>query len=371
MTRRFDYGTAQIKDFVVHSTTTDGKRQVQSVELNGEPLKPTPRFWNSLQIRFGFTANIFRYFTHEEVFNRIGEVAANDRVRWCVERDGDHGQLLAVTNPTAPLIRHEDLTNLLERYDAESLSYHKGVVRSTHSPRYAAPFDIAGDRFQNKFVIDTPVDGYGRPAAYLSLLRYVCSNGAVAHTAAFRSELALGRGESGVGFALTRALEGFNNEEGFGALRQRFESASRSWASVHEVNRLYTTLVRLRDQGGVAGDVKAAGTDGAREPVLHAFHKMSGDLTRAYGLANLGALSAKRQRTLPAACKVYDLLNFASEVATHHAQPAGNFGLQAYVGDLVSGEYDLEGTGDHFGDWRDFFIQNDATTETMAAMTRR
>ena len=111
MTRRFDYGTAQIKDFVVRSTVKDGKRQVQSVELDGEPLKPTPRFWNSLQIRFGFTANIFRYFTHDEVFQCISEVAANDRVRWCVERDGDsRGELLAVTNPTAPLIRHEDGT---------------------------------------------------------------------------------------------------------------------------------------------------------------------------------------------------------------------------------------------------------------------
>ena len=46
---------------------------------------------------------------------------------------------------------------------------------------------------------------------------------------------------------------------------------------------------------------------------------MTGDLQRIYGMANLDALSVKRQRTLPAACKVYDLLNFASEVATHHA----------------------------------------------------
>src|SRR5690242_21369888 len=48
--------------------------------------------------------------------------------------------------------------------------------------------------------------------------------------------------------------------------------------------------------------------------------------------SNLDALSAKRQRTLPARCKVYDLLNFASEVATHHATPAGERGLQGFVG---------------------------------------
>ena len=41
-------------------------------------------------------------------------------------------------------------------------------------------------------------------------------------------------------------------------------------------------------------------------PVMYAFGKMTGDLTRVYGLANMDALSAKRQRTLPSACRVYD-----------------------------------------------------------------
>jgi hypothetical protein len=86
------------------------------------------------------------------------------------------------------------------------------------------------------------------------------------------------------------------------------------------------------------------------------------------GLANLDALSVKRQRTLPAQAKVYDLLNFASEVATHHATAAGNRTLQAFLGDLISNEYDLEGTGEHLGDWRDFFIANKATTTTLAEL---
>ena len=93
---------------------------------------------------------------------------------------------------------------------------------------------------------------------------------------------------------------------------------------------------------------------------MNAFGKMTGDLTRVYGLANMDALSAKRQRTLPSACRVYDLLNFASELATHHAKPEGGRKLQAYIGDLVSGEYDLEGTADQFPDWRDFFVEGSA-----------
>jgi len=98
------------------------------------------------------------------------------------------------------------------------------------------------------------------------------------------------------------------------------------------------------------------------EPVTDAFGRMTGDLTRIYGLANLDALSAKRQRTLPAACRVYDLLNFASELATHHAKPEGGRKLQSFIGDLVSGEFDLEGTAEQFADWKDFFVDGSAKT---------
>jgi hypothetical protein len=105
--------------------------------------------------------------------------------------------------------------------------------------------------------------------------------------------------------------------------------------------------------------------------LFRAFHKMTGDLSHIYGLANLDMLSAKRQRTLPTACKVYDLLNFASEVATHHANSSGHAAVQGFIGDLISGEYDLEGTVDQFSDWRDFFIGHDDTTSTLADLNKR
>ena len=45
--------------------------------------------------------------------------------------------------------------------------------------------------------------------------------------------------------------------------------------------------------------------------------------------------------------------------------------MQAYIGDLISGEYDLEGTVDQFSDWHDFFVGSEATAETMAGLKRR
>ncbi|MFN9972043.1 MAG: hypothetical protein ACK58T_19365, partial [Phycisphaerae bacterium] len=75
-----------------------------------------------------------------------------------------------------------------------------------------------------------------------------------------------------------------------------------------------------------------------------------------YGLANADNLSVKRQRTLPVRCRVYDLLNFVSEVATHHADEHGARASQALLGTLISGEYDLENSCDSFCDFRDFFM---------------
>lgn len=378
MTTRFEYGVARIKELEVKTRAdVTGRRAVESLTLAGRAVRPSQRFWNSLHHRFGFTSNIFRYFSHEEVFARIAAVAPNDQIRWCLhaDADGQGGTLLAVTNPAAAVITHDDLVHVLGRYDCKAMRYHNGVVTSEHEPRLNPVFHVAGDGFQNKFVVDTPIDGYGRPAVYLSMLRLLCANGAIGYSPTFRSELSVGKGDDGVGFVLERVLEGFNNEDGYAAMRQRFESAARSWASVNEAHKLYKTLVRSHGRGELKGQaaVPARGGDGASEtgPLFHSFHKMTGDLSRIYGLASIDTLSAKRQRTLPTACKVYDLINFASEVATHHADEAGNRTLQAYLGELISGEYDLEGTADQFSDWRDFFVGSGDTAQTMADMNRR
>ena len=94
--------------------------------------------------------------------------------------------------------------------------------------------------------------------------------------------------------------------------------------------------------------------------ILKRFYKMSGRPHELYGIANLDAFSQKRQRVLPTKCRVYDLLNFASEVATHQSSPEAGLKLQAYIGDLVSDEYDMEGTAEKVKDFQDFFVAQPA-----------
>ena len=87
--RRFDYGFTKIQDIQVNTKDDPKKKakQVESLVINDEPFLPTPRFWGSVLTLFGISSNIFHYFDHDEVFNRLAQKAANDRIRFCVQRD--------------------------------------------------------------------------------------------------------------------------------------------------------------------------------------------------------------------------------------------------------------------------------------------
>ncbi len=84
----------------------------------------------------------------------------------------------------------------------------------------------------------------------------------------------------------------------------------------------------------------------------------------------LDALSAKRQRALPVNCRVYDLLNFASELATHHTSGSASRVVQAWIGTLISREYDLEESCDAFCDFRDFFLDRKLNGELAMDLQR-
>ena len=342
----FSYGLTRVSELGIHSARNErsGKASVLHLDVAGQTVAPSPRFWTSFFHRFGISDRVFKYFDHAEVFRRIAERAKSETVRYCIERDA-HGQgtLLAVSNPLRPVIDHAQVSELVKGYGGQGISYDKGVITSFHVPRSGdGQFQIGGDEFKHRFVMDTPIDGFGLPKIYLSLLRMICSNGAIGYSPTFRSEIPVGKD---VAYCIARALESYDNGDGYAALRQRFESSQKSWASLFECHQLYKTIVKLSDQRVFT-----------RDSVLKDFYRVTGDANSIYGLANFDALTVKRQRVLPARCRVYDLINFASELATHHAQAGGNRLLQAYIGTLLSDEYDMEGTADRVTEFDDFFV---------------
>lgn len=344
----FEYGLAQVKDLQVIESmrSTTGRLHIKAMAIEGRRVLPTKRFWKSFFARFFVTECVFRYFEPAEVFDRISERASDDTLRFCLEhRQKGDPRLLAVTNPGRPVIRHGEVTDLTRRHGGTELDYADGVVTSTHTLRGGGrPFKIGADAFEHRFVMETPIDGYGHPKIYLSFLRQICSNGMIGYAKAFRSDISLGKD---IAHCIGRALDGFDNGEGYAALRQRIESAQQSWASVRECGELYKYLADMNDGNSLQAD-----------RWLGDFRRMTGNLNSLYGLANLDAISLKRQRVLPTRCRVYDLLNFASEMATHRASAVASRRLQGFIGSIISDEYDMEGTAQSVTDFADFFLQN-------------
>ncbi len=350
---QFDYGHASVSDLRVRKVqrTPSGKVKLRHLEIKGRPVTASSRFWRSFFTRFGIAENVFRYFSPDEVFERITAQKSDESFRYCIAKTGpsesnNDGELLAVTNIKRPVIRYEEIAELVANYGGTNVRYHDGLVMSTHEPRGGSrSLQIGGDQFHDRFCLETPVDGYGHPRLFLSMLRLVCQNGMIGYAKAFRSDLPVGKE---MNYCIARALESFDNGDGYAAIRQRFESSQNSWASVHECLQLGVVLDRAqRDR-----QLKVPGLIGR-------FRSIAGNMSELYGLANLEALSDKRRRILPSQARVYDLINFASEVATHHSLPEGSRRIQAYIGSLISDEYDLEGTAEGAADFDAFFVEKD------------
>ncbi len=76
----FNYGLTRVREMGI-KTRTDEESElefVEGLEVEGELVRPTPRFWSSFFKRFGISESTFRYFDHREVFQRIAERSRNE-----------------------------------------------------------------------------------------------------------------------------------------------------------------------------------------------------------------------------------------------------------------------------------------------------
>ena len=96
-TLTIDYRPGRVRDLRVAPPPADAEparrhapatRTPAVVTVDGEDMAATPRFWSSVFHRFGLTGNVFRYFDAAEVFARVVDRNADDRLRLCVERRG-------------------------------------------------------------------------------------------------------------------------------------------------------------------------------------------------------------------------------------------------------------------------------------------
>lgn len=368
---QFDYLNCTCKDLeITNKIGPKGKVSIETVKLNGECVLPTKRFMKSFKQRFRVDTKMTKLFTWEEIFTRIPQVYASDQFRVTIERNGDGpGRLLGATNITAPLLKYDQLCEVLEQHNpVGKVQYSEGIVRSPHTPSVPFKFNVGGDNFASQYVIDSPIDGYGKPEIYLSMLREICSNGMVAEAPAFRSEISLGKGETDVSPSLVRALESYNNEDGYLAIKQRIETSQKSWASVYEALKLQDIIKKVYGSGQLKQNIYKIGVNEDTHP-LQKFGSLMGDINEKYGLTTLEAVTKKTQRKLPIKVTVYDLLNFATELATYDATASGNRILQGYCGGLLAGEYDLENTATEGRDYKDLWLHDKAVNEAQISVS--
>jgi len=337
----------------------DGDRQTRIVLPDGRRMHVSDRFWSSFSSLHNLGRSVFAFFSHGEVFERITQNTGN-HVRVALETQGDGGRMLSCTNPTKPLLQLDEVRELVNQYDGTSTSYAEGIVTATFECPFPANFAIGGDDFRTQFNLQMPVDGYGLPSAFLGLLRLVCTNGLVAMSPAFKTGFQLGKDSPSLIRLLHRAMDTFNNEEGFHALRQRVESSTSSWASLNEAKRLHATLAASAASDGMKLEQRAE--------ILGGLNKACGDPLGIYGLSGHEEVSVRRAKSIPVEATVYDLMNFATEVSTHRlmGQPARSR-INAFIGDMLTQEYDLEGTVTQFPDFADYFVARNAEAHPVSS----
>lgn len=337
------------------------RRVLTGISVGGERIAASDRFIQSMCRRFRIAPSMFNYFNPVEVFERVQKEHPRARIRVAVQEDPsgekayDGRSALAASDPGRPFIHPDALGSALRGHADRlvDLTYDgDGVVRTTHRMDRPA-WGLGGDMFEQRFTVDTPIDGLGLPSIYLSLLRLICTNGMVGMAPVFRSEIQLGSDPAArPDMPLSRAIGMFDNDEGFSCLRDRLDVARNSPASLREADRLADALWSSVTRS-------AARKQGfGRNTVMDSLHRLTGGSERV-GLASANGLSKKRQAQVPMGCTVFDLINFATEVTTHHRGAiagAADRRIQAWVGDMISHDYDQENQGDGPVDGRDYYL---------------
>lgn len=326
------YATANLSDIKVRVTEKTGGKFHYLAEFQGEQVKVSERFFNSLASRFQINQAMFNYFSPEELFPRVIEKHGKDKakLRIAVEQGNGLNRLIAVSNPDRRIVGYQEAIDFIKKNGGRDIRYVDGRVDATFIPQSGnAKFQIGGDSFNHQFMMSLPIDGFGSEEISIGLLREVCANGITAMDKAFTSSIALGKDDPMHG--LQRAVESFADEEGFDALTSKVQLSQKTLASVRECQKVFNTLSRI-------GYMKGTGD------VLTRYSKLCGSLCDFYGESNLNNFSQRKQQLLPSKATVYDLMNFASELASHKTEGTDQRRLQALVGTMLTREYDLEGT---------------------------
>ena len=313
--------TQQIADSVVEE---NGRFKALSIE--DEQYRPSQRFLKGLAQRMKVPLGVFELFTPLEVIQRAAERAPFFHVRLTVDRE-EHRALALIEDKGVPIPAGNIEIIMKEDKRLQEFDYHDGVITGRFDLGEA--WDIPNDsKYGVHISTEVPVDGMGTPETTLATWRQVCSNGAVAEAPLFRTKMEV-KDNSGEHFR--RLLRSFSNPRGVEYLHERLIAANETKASVDEVYQAESFIRRqVRD---------------ARHQMLlcERLQEVADNPCVRYGVTDLGTIGERRRGLLPTGASVADVMNFISELNTHHGELLKNRNAaNGLLGEYYARSYDLE-----------------------------
>ena len=326
---------------VADAVVEDERGCFKGLQVEGETYAPTRRFLKGLAQRMKVPLGVFELFTPVEVIQRAAERVADLNLRLTIDKE-KHEALALIDGEGAPLPAGNIEIVMKEDRRLQDFSYGNGVVRGVFDLGEA--WDVPNDsRYGVHVSTEVPVDGMGMPEATLATWRQVCSNGAIAEAPMFRTKMEV-RDNSGEHFR--RLLKSFSNPRGVEMLHERLLAANGTKASVDEVFRVEQFVRRQVRDARVQMLLCERLEDVADNPCVR------------YGVTDLGAIGARRRGLLPTGASVADVMNFVSELNTHHGALLKNSDVaNAMLGsEFYARSFDLEEMYPHTHPARPFYL---------------
>ena len=314
--------------------------KIKSLVIDNSAYKLSDRFYKTLAAELGIPYGVFGFFTPLEVMERAAAKVPDLQLRVTVDTEGQ--QALGLTQNKGLPMPINYIENVLHNDKRlTGVEYSDGVLSAMLD--LDDPWDVPNDSTYGMRVrCRVPVDGVGMPDMSLATWRQVCSNGAVAETSLFRTKMEI-KDNSGEHFR--RLLASFSNPSGVEMLQERMCNAAETKASVGEVVLLEGLIRRSVANARNQMLLRERLNDVADNPCVR------------YGVTDLANIGQKKRPLLPVGCSVADLLNFASELGTHHSDLLkSDSTLQSFSGTLLSKGFDLEGLYPHTARTSSFYL---------------
>lgn len=296
------------------------------LSYKGDRFALTDRFTKSLAHELDVPYKVFDLFSPEEVMERAAKVCRGLQLRLTL--DHRRRKVLGLTEKRGvPVPVRHIVRTLRDDHRLRELEYRDGVIegRLDMGEGWEVPRD---GEYRLNVRCRIPVDGCGSPEMNLSTWRLVCENGAVAEAPIFRTKMEIQDNDGG---HFQRLLRSFSNPDGVELLQERMEQAASTRASVAELFKLENVIRKVVESGRDQTKLRDRLHQTAVSPCLR------------YGVTDLSKIGEKRRPLLPVDCSVSDLLNFASEIATHHADLLTDVRpLHGFAGALLAKGFDLE-----------------------------